>query len=144
MSGEDASERWSPLQGVESILRSILLLLDTPEIASPANVDSGVMYRDDRKSFILKAKTDVEKSKKDIPDGFVVPKTLMEEKPVVMKEDDAFWAESEEEDGWGGSDSSGEDAEMQDFEDEELDDDDEEGGQEFEDEEDDEETPKKQ
>lgn len=43
-SGEEASERWSPLQGAESVLRSVLLLLDDPEINSPANVDASVLY----------------------------------------------------------------------------------------------------
>src|SRR3978361_244073 len=41
-SGELATERWNPMQGVESVLRSVLLLLDDPEVSSPANVDAGV------------------------------------------------------------------------------------------------------
>ena len=60
MSGEMASERWSPLQGVESVLRSVLLLLDDPEIGSPANVDAGKMYRDRRAEYLEKAKDAVE------------------------------------------------------------------------------------
>uniref|UniRef100_A0A8H7K7R5 Ubiquitin-conjugating enzyme E2 2 n=1 Tax=Bionectria ochroleuca TaxID=29856 RepID=A0A8H7K7R5_BIOOC len=34
-SGELASERWNVLHGVESVLRSVLLLMDDPEINSP-------------------------------------------------------------------------------------------------------------
>ncbi len=56
MSGEEASERWSPLQGAESVLRSVLLLLDDPEIGSPANVDAGVMYRDRRGEYNAEGK----------------------------------------------------------------------------------------
>jgi ubiquitin-conjugating enzyme E2 R len=113
MSGEAASERWSPLQGVESVLRSVLLLLDSPEISSPANVDAGVMYRDDRKAYNEKAKDIVERSKKDIPEGFVMPTTLIDAPPVDKVDDDAFWAESDEELDFGGSDSD--DEEMAEF-----------------------------
>jgi len=117
-SGEQAEERWSPLQGVESVLRSVLLLLDDPEIASPANVDAGVMYRDKRAEYNAKAKETVNTSKTDIPEGFTMPKTLEEAPPAKIVDDDAFWAESEEEDDFGGSDSSGEDFEMDDDEEE--------------------------
>jgi ubiquitin-conjugating enzyme E2 R len=129
MSGETASERWSPLQGVESVLRSVLLLLDDPEVSSPANVDAGVLCRNDREGYIARAHSDVKASKQDIPEGFVMPTTLTVAPPPKMTDDDNFWAESDAEDDFGGSDSSGEDAEMQDFDD----DDDEEGDQEFED-----------
>jgi len=115
MSGESATERWSPLQGVESVLRSVLLLLDDPEVSSPANVDAGVLYRNDKTAYILRASNDVEKSKKDIPEGFVMPKTLTVAPPPKVTEDDSFWAESDAEDDFGGSDSSGEDVEMEDF-----------------------------
>lgn len=112
-SGEQASERWSPLQGVESVLRSVLLLLDDPEIGSPANVDAGVMYRDNRKQYNEKAKEAVRASLQDVPEGFVMPATLETAPPAKVVDDDAFWAESDGEDDFGASDSSGE------FEDEE-------------------------
>jgi ubiquitin-conjugating enzyme E2 R len=116
-SGELASERWSPLQGVESVLRSILLLLDDPEISSPANVDAGVMYRDDQSQYNEKAKEAVAASQQDIPAGFAMPKTLDEAPPAKVVDDDAFWAESDAEDNFGASDSSGEDFEMDEDED---------------------------
>lgn len=108
-SGELASERWSPLQGVESVLRSVLLLLDDPEISSPANVDAGVMYRDDRAQYNEKAKAAVEASKKDIPAGYIVPTTLETAPPAKIDDNDDFWADSDAEDDFGASDSSGED-----------------------------------
>ncbi|KAK8066314.1 hypothetical protein PG997_013061 [Apiospora hydei] len=114
MSGEAASERWSPLQGVESVLRSVLLLLDDPEINSPANVDAGVMYRDDRASYNRKAGEVVQRSKADIPAGFVMPTTLDATPPPKSVDDEAaFWAESDEELDFGGSDTG--DEEMGDF-----------------------------
>lgn len=115
MSGELATERWSPLQGVESVLRSILLLLDDPEVSSPANVDAAVLYRSDREAYIKKAKQDVEKSKQDIPSDFTMPTTLEEAPPEKSMDDADFWAESGGEDDFGGSDSSGEDAQLEDF-----------------------------
>jgi ubiquitin-conjugating enzyme E2 R len=112
-SGESAMERWSPLQGVESVLRSVLLLLDDPEVSSPANVDAGVMYRKDRAAYIQKAKQDVEKSKADIPSDFKMPTSFIDAPPTKIEEEAGFWDESDAEDDFGGSDSSGEDAEQE-------------------------------
>lgn len=115
MSGEAASERWSPLQGVESVLRSVLLLLDDPEINSPANVDAGIMYRDDRKTYNQRAADIVERSKKDVPEGFVMPTTLIDTPPEKVDDEAAFWAESDEELDFGGSDTGEDDEEMAEF-----------------------------
>ncbi len=115
MSGEQAGERWSPLQGVESVMLSILLLLDNPEINSPANVDASVTYRDNPASYKTRAALAVERSKRDIPPGFVMPTTFVEEPPKKVDNDDGFWDESDEELDFG-SDS---DEEEQDFEDKE-------------------------
>ncbi|CAL3965786.1 hypothetical protein PZA11_002646 [Diplocarpon coronariae] len=125
-SGELASERWSSIQSVESVLRSILLLLDDPEIGSPANVDAGILYRDNREEYNKKAKDTVTASKKDIPEGFVLPTTLVEAPPAKMVDDDDFWNESGDEDDFGASDSSGEDLEMDDDEQEDEEDEEEE------------------
>lgn len=121
MSGESATERWTSVQSVESVLRSILLLLDDPEVSSPANVDAGVLYRNDRGAFIVKASDDVAKSKADIPEGFTLPTTLVDAPPPKIVDDDDFWNESDGEDDFGGSDSSGDDADMNDFDDEDED-----------------------
>lgn len=110
-SGELASERWSAVQSVESVLRSILVLLDNPEISSPANVDAGVMYRDDLVQYNQKAKEAVEASKQDIPAGYIVPTTLQIAPPAKMDDDENFWADSDADDDFGASDSSGEDME---------------------------------
>lgn len=96
MSGESAGERWSPAQRVESVLISILSLLDDAEISSPANVDASVMLRDDPEAFKARVEQDVEASKKDIPEGFVLP-THESSKPVVEKIDDDFWNDSDAE-----------------------------------------------
>lgn len=123
MSGETASERWSPLQGAESVLRSVLLLLDDPEVNSPANVDAGKLYRDNRADYNKQARATVERSKKDVPRDFVMP-TSFEAAPPPAKvdNDDNFWLESDEDVAFGGSDTGDDDdddddADMNDFDD---------------------------
>jgi ubiquitin-conjugating enzyme E2 R len=73
MSGESAGERWSPVQRVESVLISVLSLLDDAEVSSPANVDAGVQLRNDPAGYKDRVIQDREKSKMDIPAGFVMP-----------------------------------------------------------------------
>lgn len=119
MSGESAGERWSPAQSVESVLISILSLLEDPEVSSPANVDAGVMLRNKPVQYSEMVKKDTETSKNDIPEGFVVPTHEQAFKP--KKEDDYLmsWDDSDVEEDFGGSDS--------DMPDEELDEDDDTG-----------------
>ncbi|KAI8827729.1 ubiquitin-conjugating enzyme/RWD-like protein [Chytriomyces cf. hyalinus JEL632] len=99
-SGEKAEERWNPTQTVESILLSIVSLLNDPNVSSPANVDAGVLFRNDRKAYDSKVKEQVEKSKNDIPDDLEMPKSaadLAVKKPDVhTEEDDSFWYEEED------------------------------------------------
>ncbi|PWI66067.1 hypothetical protein PCL_05545 [Purpureocillium lilacinum] len=127
-SGELASERWNVLHGVESVLRSVLLLMDDPEINSAANVDASVLYRDSREEYDALAKALVAKTQKDVPDGVTMP-TPAQLAPVPQKpvEDDAdFWNMSDVEDDFGGSDS---DEDMGDFDDDDEDEMDEEDKQ---------------
>jgi ubiquitin-protein ligase len=48
---EDTSERWSPVQTIQTIFLSIITLFHTPNCDSPANVDASIMYRKDIKEF---------------------------------------------------------------------------------------------
>jgi ubiquitin-conjugating enzyme E2 G1 len=48
---EHASERWSPVQTVETILLSIISMLSCPNDESPANIDAAKMWRDDPAQF---------------------------------------------------------------------------------------------
>lgn len=108
MSGEAAGERWSPVQRVESVLISVLSLLDDAECSSPANVDAGVMLRNDPEAYKKRVAEDREKSKQDIPAGFEMPthETAFQKEEKV---ETAFsWSDSEAEDDFG----SDEDEEM--------------------------------
>lgn len=127
---EPDSETWSPAQTVESVLISIVSLLEDPNISSPANVDAAVDWRKNPEHYKLKVQQEVERSKQDIPKDFVMPtgsSTLYgsahshqeeEEEEVV---DDEFWYDSEEEESFDDEDSI-----MDDVEDVEDDEDDEE------------------
>jgi len=107
-SGEMAGERWSPVQRVESVLISVLSLLDDAECSSPANVDAGVMLRKDPQAYRERVAADRERSKADIPEGFVLPthESAFKKQEVV---DTFSWSDSEDE---ADFDDSEEDEEM--------------------------------
>jgi ubiquitin-conjugating enzyme E2 R len=114
MSGEDAAIRWSPAQRVESVLLSVLTLLDDANIASPANVDASVMVRDNPDVYKEMVRMDLEASKEDIPAGFVMPTTdayNSKKEEVIDYMDD--WADSEEEFDFSGGDSDMDDEDME-------------------------------
>ncbi|CAN6623519.1 ubiquitin-conjugating enzyme E2-34 kDa [Trichomonascus vanleenenianus] len=103
-SGEADEETWSPVQSVESVLISIVSLLSSPNINSPANVDAAVDWRKDRERYDRIVREQVEESKKSIPEGFVMPSeasAYVAPKAVEAADvvDDDFWMESEESEG---------------------------------------------
>ena len=100
-SGELASERWSPAQRIESVLISILSLLDDAEVSSPANVDAGVMLRTAPNDFKFMVKHDVEKSQRDIPKGFVMPDIESTKSQATTFNDDEFLYDSAAEESSG-------------------------------------------
>jgi ubiquitin-conjugating enzyme E2 R len=113
MSGETAAERWSPAQRSESVLLSIISLLDDAECSSPANVDAGVMLRKNPEKYKNVVKEAVEVSKQDIPAGFVMPTHESTSMKVEKEDDRDFWVDSDGEDDFGGSDT---DADFSDIE----------------------------
>jgi len=62
---EKAEERWRPILGVEQILISVVSMLNDPNASSPANIDAGVQFRNDRKGYDTKVKRLVLKSMDD-------------------------------------------------------------------------------
>ena len=113
-----AGERWTPVQRVESVLISVLSLLDDAEVSSPANVDAGVQLRKDPEAYKERVRQDREKSKEDIPAGFEMPTHESAFKKEEKVEPSFSWSDSEAEDDFGGSES---DEEMFDDEDEDTD-----------------------
>jgi ubiquitin-conjugating enzyme E2 R len=124
MSGELAAERWSPVQRVETVLLSILSLLDDAETSSPANVDAGVMLRNKPDEYKEMVKKDTEASKADIPAGFDMP---THESAWKRKEEEGdfemSWEDSDVE-SFGGSESDFDEEMDSDFEGEEDEDED--------------------
>lgn len=104
-SDEPDSETWSPAQTVELVLISIVSLLEDPNILLPANIDASVELRKSPGAYKKKVMQEVNRSKGDIPEGFVVPESEVhaygagsgakdvEQEPV----DEDFWYDSEEE-----------------------------------------------
>ena len=126
MSGESAAERWSPAQRAETVLLSILSLLDDAETSSPANVDAGVMLRNAPDSYRALVKKDTEASKQDIPADFVMPTS---ESAWKRKEEEGdfemSWEDSDVE-SFGGSESDFDEEMDSDLEEEEEEEDEEE------------------
>jgi ubiquitin-protein ligase len=48
---EDSSERWSPVQTIQTIFLSIITLFHSPNCDSAANVDASILYRKNIKEF---------------------------------------------------------------------------------------------
>ncbi|EER31441.1 hypothetical protein CTRG_05171 [Candida tropicalis MYA-3404] len=104
-SDEPESETWSPAQTVESVLISIISLLDDPNGNSPANIDASVEFRKNFPEYKRRVLAEVERSKKDIPEDFVMPDDATNaysnnsgiKKDVVEEQvDEDFWYESDE------------------------------------------------
>lgn len=105
-SDEPDSETWTPAQTVESVLISIVSFLEDPNVNSPANVDASVELRKNPEAYKKKVLQEVQRSKADIPEGFVIPESEahayggstsgnkdLEQEPV----DEDFWYDSEDE-----------------------------------------------
>ncbi|KAF2720555.1 hypothetical protein K431DRAFT_226119 [Polychaeton citri CBS 116435] len=122
MSGELASERWSPAQRVESVLISVLSLLDDAEVSSPANVDAGVMLRNSPEQYKQRARQDTEKSKEDIPADFEMPthETAFKKEESTVGGGDFSWDDSDVDEDFGGSESEQEMFDDDDDEDEDV------------------------
>ncbi|KAI9805202.1 MAG: hypothetical protein M1825_001038 [Sarcosagium campestre] len=109
MSGETAAERWSPAQRVESVLISILSLLDDAEVSSPANVDAGKMLRYDPLQYKERIRLDVAMSRLDIPDGVELPTDIRPHRDdEKIHEDPDFWCDSDDDLEFAGSDTEDE------------------------------------
>ena len=64
--GESADERWRPILGVEAILISVISMLSNPNGDSPANIDAGIMFREDPAAFKKEVQRTVRRSQEDM------------------------------------------------------------------------------
>ncbi|KAH7830251.1 putative Ubiquitin-conjugating enzyme 7 (Ubc7) [Monocercomonoides exilis] len=63
---EQSSERWRPINSVESILICVQSMLGEPNDQSPANVDAAVMWRSNTSEFKKRVARTVRKSQEEI------------------------------------------------------------------------------
>ena len=63
---ETAEERWRPILGAESILISVISMLNDPNIESPANLDASNEYRDERATYNKKVRVLAAQSVEDM------------------------------------------------------------------------------
>jgi len=59
MSGEHELERWRVIQNVRTIFLSIISLLNDPNPDSAANVDAAKLWRDNKKAYYDKVRSDM-------------------------------------------------------------------------------------
>mmetsp|Transcript_19067 Transcript_19067/g.21239 ORF Transcript_19067/g.21239 Transcript_19067/m.21239 type:complete len:244 (+) Transcript_19067:51-782(+) len=87
MSGELPEERWMPSQTVETVILSVMSMLNDPNISSPANVDASVEWRKSRDKYIKRVDKLVEKAMKELPSDVKIPhpETNPEEKRALME-----------------------------------------------------------
>lgn len=53
---ETADERWRPIHSIESILLSVISMLNDPNIDSPANLDAAIEFREQREVYNKKVR----------------------------------------------------------------------------------------
>ena len=63
---EKAEERWRPILGAESVLISVISMLNDPNIDSPANLDASNEFRDDRTNYNKKVRVLAAQSVEDM------------------------------------------------------------------------------
>lgn len=73
MSGELPEERWMPTQTVSTIMLSFQSMLSDPNLASPANLDASLMYRDRKQEFMEKTGKLVQAANLRVPQYVVIP-----------------------------------------------------------------------
>ncbi|GMM47788.1 hypothetical protein DAPK24_043860 [Pichia kluyveri] len=100
MSGEPDNETWSPAQCVESVIISIISILDDPNIYSPANTDASNMWRDRRDEYNEKIKKFAETSRQSIPSDFQIPsdESIIKGSNNHIDEDNWYFDEEDEDD----------------------------------------------
>ena len=53
---ETADERWRPILGAESVLLSVMSMLNDPNLDSPAHLDAAKQYKEDYAAYKKKVK----------------------------------------------------------------------------------------
>jgi len=59
---ESADERWRPILSIEAVFISVISMLSSPNLSSPANMDAAVQFHKDPHGYKKKVRAIVEKS----------------------------------------------------------------------------------
>lgn len=59
---EELNERWMPVRSAESVIMSIVCLLNSPNCESSANQDAGLQYRDNKEAYYKKVRQYTQRS----------------------------------------------------------------------------------
>lgn len=116
LSGETAFERWLPIQTVETVLLSVLVMIASPNPDSPANVDAAVQWRRDREAYNRRAKELAARANADVPPHVQIPHpdTNVKERKAAAFDDmyDNYDGFDDDDDGDYGFDGSGDDDDL--------------------------------
>ena len=121
-SDEPVNFTWSPAQNVESVLLSILSLLEDPNVNSPANIEASICYRKQKDVYKQKIRADVQRSRERMPSDVVLPS--IEE---ITAHKSAANGNEEENDDWWDDNFYDDDDDDDDDDDEEEDDEEDDG-----------------
>lgn len=95
---EPSSENWSPAQCVESIIMSIISILDDPNILSPANIEASNLWRDNREAYNANVKKFTERTHIYIPEDFDVPSDKVVVGTALQEEEDEWYFDDDSDD----------------------------------------------
>lgn len=100
-SDEPDNETWSPAQSVESVLLSILSLLEDPNISSPANVDAAIAFKKDKAEYARRIHNEVNRSRMNMPKEFTFPKmddAKEKEEEAAVDNAEEWWEDEDDDD----------------------------------------------
>jgi len=99
MNPDENGQNWTPAQSSYTIIVSVISMLSDPNFSSPANVDSSIELRKNPDAYKNRIKKLVDKSKKELPSDFEMPKARGPPKldsSMVLSDDDDIGLEGDD------------------------------------------------
>jgi len=92
MNPDEHGQNWTPAQSSYTIIVSVISMLSDPNFSSPANVDASVELRKNPEEYKNRIRRLVEKSQKELPPDFEMPKAKgppkLSDSAMIMSDDD--------------------------------------------------------
>lgn len=118
--GEPENETWSPAQCVESVIMSIISILDDPNIQSPANIEASNMWRDHRDKYNERIKQYAKKTHANIPEDFDIPNDNVVCGSAKQEDEDDWYFDEESDDDNEDEEDEDDDADQMSYEEDEA------------------------